>query len=240
MQAPQSMQTLLSMYSIWSSAWKHATGHTVTQSVKRHLSQLPVTMVGMSLLCPAKMRPSAHMAMRDDTNRRKGVRTMRAVQSWTTISRRVCLTATAMEPFLIAAVTGRALAASAARSGLPVVVLDCFADRDTRALARRCRSVVARQGLRFDARALLAAAAELAPSGRCAGLVCGSGFEGRTGLLGRLARGRRLYGGEPSVVAAVKDARRFLPLLDRLGISYPETRFTAPEPPPARPAPSAL
>src|SRR5438874_12619877 len=88
-----------------------------------------------------------------------------------------------------------------------VVVLDCFADRDTRGLARRCRSVVARQGLRFDARALLAAAAELAPWGRCAGLVYGSGFEGRTGLLGRLARGRRLYGNEPSVVAAGKDVR---------------------------------
>ena len=146
------------------------------------------------------------------------------------------MTGTAMEPFLIAAVTGRALAASAARSGVPVVVLDCFADRDTRGLARRCRSVVARQGLRFDTRALLAAAAELAPWGRCAGLVYGSGFEGRTGLLGRLARGRRLYGNEPSVVAAVKDVRRFLPLLDRLGIRYPETRFTAPPPPQARPA----
>src|ERR1041385_9570036 len=66
MQAPQSMQTLLSMYSIWSSPWKHATGQTVTQVLKRHPSQLPVTMVGMSLLYPAKMRPSAHMAMRDD------------------------------------------------------------------------------------------------------------------------------------------------------------------------------
>src|SRR5881396_1182102 len=70
MQAPQSMQTLLSMYSIWSSPWKHATGHTVTQSVKRHLSQLPVTMVGMSLLYPAKMWPSAHMAMRDEKSAR--------------------------------------------------------------------------------------------------------------------------------------------------------------------------
>src|SRR5881396_1182103 len=143
-------------------------------------------------------------------SRREYVRAMRAVESWTRISRCVCLTGTAMEPFLIAAVTGRALAASAARSGVPVVVLDCFADRDTRGLARRCR---------------------------CAGLVYGSGFEGRTGLLGRLARGRRLYGNEPSVVAAVKDVRRFLPLLDRLGIRYPETRFTAPPPPPSPPRP---
>src|SRR2546430_13691257 len=33
---------------------------------------------------------------------------------------------------------------------------------------------------RFDTRALLDAAAALAPPGRCAGLVYGSGFEGRT------------------------------------------------------------
>src|SRR2546430_14721110 len=123
-------------------------------------------------------------------SRREYVRAMRAVESWTRISRCVCLTGTAMEPFLIAAVTGRALAASAARSGVPVVVLDCFADRDTRGLARPCRSVAARQGLRFDARALLAAAAEPAPWGRCAGLGCGSGFEGPTGFPARAPRRR--------------------------------------------------
>jgi uncharacterized protein len=132
-------------------------------------------------------------------------------------------------PFLVAAVTGRALAASAARRRRPVVVVDCFGDRDTRALARDCRVVVARRGgVRFDTRALLDAAAALAPPGRCAGLVYGSGFEGRTKLLARLAAGRRLYGNDPAVVAAVKDPRRFVALLDRLGIDHPDTRGTAP------------
>jgi hypothetical protein len=32
------------MYSISSSAWKQSTGHTATQSVKRHLLQFSVTM----------------------------------------------------------------------------------------------------------------------------------------------------------------------------------------------------
>lgn len=135
------------------------------------------------------------------------------------------------EPFLVAAVTGRALAASAARGGHDVVVIDCFADRDLRALVRSCRPVVAKRGLRFDARALLAAAAELAPPGRCAGLVYGSGFEARVALLARLAAGRRLYGNEPDVVRAVKDPRRFIPLLDRLRIRHPATRRTAPPAP---------
>lgn len=132
------------------------------------------------------------------------------------------------QPFLVAAVTGRALAASAARRPRPVVVLDCFGDRDTRALAHDCRVVVAHRGLRFDARALLAAADALAPAGRCAGLVYGAGFEGRPGLLRRLAAGRRLYGNDPAVVAAVKDPDRFVPLLDQLGIDHPDTRRTAP------------
>lgn len=132
------------------------------------------------------------------------------------------------QSFLVVAVTGRALAASAARGGHDVVVLDCFADRDTRALARACRSVTAARAVRFDGRRLLAAAASLAPPDRSAGLVYGSGFEGRTRLLGHLAAGRPLCGNAPEVVAAVKDPERFFPLLDRLGIRHPETRLTAP------------
>lgn len=135
------------------------------------------------------------------------------------------------QPFLVVAVTGRALAASAARGGHGVVVVDCFADRDTRALARACHSVVAARGVRFDGRRLLAAAASLAPPDRSAGLVYGSGFEGRPRLLAQLAAGRRLCGNAADVVAAVKDPRQFFPLLDRLGIRHPESRFGAPASP---------
>jgi len=132
-------------------------------------------------------------------------------------------------PYLVVAITGRALAASAARGGHPVVVLDCFADRDTRALAVACRSVVAARRLRFDRRTLLKAGEELAPIP--AGLVPGSGFEGRTGLLARLARGRPLHGNRPDVVAAVRDPARFFRLLDQLGIPHPEVRLAPPSDP---------
>lgn len=128
-------------------------------------------------------------------------------------------------PFLIVAVTGRALAASAARGGHRAVVLDCFADRDTRGAVAACRAVVSTHGLRLDPRALLRAAQALAPRSP---LVYGSGFEGRTGLLGRLAAGRTLYGNRPEVVAAVRDPARFFPLLDRLGIMHPEIRRVRP------------
>jgi predicted ATP-grasp superfamily ATP-dependent carboligase len=132
---------------------------------------------------------------------------------------------------LVAAVTGRALAASATRGGHRVVVLDYFADRDTCALASACRSVVSPHGLRFDRWRLLADAEELAPPGRSAGLVYGSGFEGRIALLSRLAAGRRLFGNRPEVIAEVRDPMGFFPLLERLGIGHPEVRFLPPTDP---------
>ncbi|MDZ4864429.1 MAG: ATP-grasp domain-containing protein [Gemmatimonadota bacterium] len=133
--------------------------------------------------------------------------------------------------YLVAAVSGRALAQSAGRGGHRVAVLDYFADQDTRAAAEACRCVVAPHALRFDRRVLLAAAAELAPAAQSAGLVYGSGFEGRTALLGRLAQGRRMCGNTPEVVAAITDPRQFFPLLQRLGVSHPEVRFQVPPDP---------
>jgi len=130
-------------------------------------------------------------------------------------------------PYLIVAVTGRALAASAARGGYRVAVLDCFADRDTRALASVSRSVASPSGPLFDARALLRAADALGRQSS-GGLVYGSGFEGRTGLLARLADGRPLHGNPPEVVAAVRDPAAFFPLLQGLGIGHPEVRLAPP------------
>jgi predicted ATP-grasp superfamily ATP-dependent carboligase len=131
---------------------------------------------------------------------------------------------------LIVASSGRALAASAARRGLPVVVLDLYNDLDTRDLSLASRAVAGRNG-RFDSRLLLAAAAELSPVQRCAGLICGSGFEARTGLLKKLAEGRTLFGNGPDTVAMVKDPARFFSLLDRLGIAHPAVTLEPPRDP---------
>src|SRR5512134_1151452 len=132
------------------------------------------------------------------------------------------------EPLLIAAVTARPLAASAHRGGFAAAVLDLFADADTRALGYPCRNVCRDDALRFDTRRLLVAADELAPAGRCAGVVLGAGFEAETGLMARLAEGRRLLGNSPETVAAIKDPARFFRLLERLGVAHPETRLAPP------------
>jgi len=134
-------------------------------------------------------------------------------------------------PFLIVAVTGRALATSAARGGYPVVVLDCFADRDTRAVAAEAVAVAKPGTMHLDTAAVLRQARSLAPATHCAGLVVGSGFEKGGTFLSKLAAGRKLMGNPPRVVATVKDPRRFFPLLDRLGISHPEVRLTPPPDP---------
>ncbi len=131
-------------------------------------------------------------------------------------------------PLLVAAVSGRALAQSARRGGYRATVLDCFADRDTRAAAHQWRTVAAPGSLRLDRRALLDAAAELAPA---APLVYGSGFEARPGLLSRLAQQHEILGNPPAVVGSVKDPRRFFPLLDGLAIPHPEVRLDPPSSP---------
>jgi len=130
-------------------------------------------------------------------------------------------------PLLLVSVSGRALARSAAKGGLPVVVIDLFNDLDVRALAVASRSVAARSG-KFDSRRLLAAAQLLCPPDRCGGLVYGSGFEGRTKLLRNLAQGRTLFGNDPGTVTQLKDPVHFYALLDALGFAHPETRLDPP------------
>jgi predicted ATP-grasp superfamily ATP-dependent carboligase len=130
-------------------------------------------------------------------------------------------------PLLLVSASGRALARSAAKGALPVVVLDLFNDLDVRALAVASRSVAGRSG-KFDSRRLLAAAQFLCPAEQCGGLVYGSGFEGRTKLLGKLAQGRTLFGNDPGTVAKLKDPVHFFALLDALGFAHPETRLNPP------------
>jgi predicted ATP-grasp superfamily ATP-dependent carboligase len=134
------------------------------------------------------------------------------------------------QPYLVVSASGRALSRSAARHGIPVVVLDLFNDVDTRALALASRACAGRHG-RFHRTRLLQAVRELAPIGGYAGLVYGSGLEGRPALLQALSRQCVLLGNTPETVARAKDPEFFFPLLDRLGIPHPEVRMTVPRNP---------
>ncbi|MGQ9366469.1 ATP-grasp domain-containing protein [Azospirillum sp. ST 5-10] len=122
-------------------------------------------------------------------------------------------------PVIVCALAGRALAAAAVRAGRRPIVVDAFADADTRALAADCRRVA------FTGRALARAAARLPPD---VPVVYGSGFEGRPERLASLAAGRPLAGNPPDLVRAVRRPETLFPTLARLGIAHPETRRTPP------------
>ncbi len=132
--------------------------------------------------------------------------------------------------FLIAGLSGRALAAAAHRAGHRVNVVDLYDDEDLRTLARKSLKVKGDGGGGLDADSLIEAAGRLAPaeaSGECP-FVYGAGFEDRPELLEKLARGRRLYGNSPATVVRLKDPEHFFPLLGRLGFLHPEVRLTPP------------
>jgi uncharacterized protein len=132
---------------------------------------------------------------------------------------------------LIAAVSGRALAASARRGGYVPLVADFFADQDTVALAHahvRLKTDLARG---MDADELLDALEALAASKRPAGTVCGTGFEDRPELLARVAQRWGLLGNSPETVARMKDPLAFAALCAECGIPHPQTSLIRPADP---------
>lgn len=132
---------------------------------------------------------------------------------------------------LIAAASGRALAASAARAGYVPLVADAFGDQDTlAACGGHARVDLTKR--KVDGDALLAALDRLAGGRDCLGIVCGSGFESRTDLLVRLAQRWRLLGNDAQTVARIKDPMQFAALCRAADIPHPETSLA----PPADPA----
>jgi hypothetical protein len=128
-------------------------------------------------------------------------------------------------PVLVAALSGRSLAAAARRAGDRVVVLDLYGDADTGDLAEHCRRLPP-SPMGFYGDALIATVAELAPDMR--GLVYGAGFEHDADLLVSLAARLRLLGNAPETVAAAKDPIGFAALLARLGLPHPPTTTAPP------------
>src|SRR4029453_4068758 len=132
---------------------------------------------------------------------------------------------------LIAAVSGRQLAASARRAGLIPLVADFFADADTQELAHACCKLpgdIARDMTWRSLAPALHSLADAAPS-PVLGLVYASGFEDRTELLTLIGKRWPLLGNDAATVARIKAPESFFAVLDRLGIKHPPTTI---EPPP--------
>jgi uncharacterized protein len=123
---------------------------------------------------------------------------------------------------LIAGVTTRALAISAARSGYRVTAVDAFGDVDLRAVAEVI--TLGRNDGGYHPIRAAAAGAHVA-----AGMVAyTSNFENYPAAVADLASGRRLLGNRPEVLTRVRHPIELMRVLRRHGFRVPDTRAAAP------------
>jgi predicted ATP-grasp superfamily ATP-dependent carboligase len=125
---------------------------------------------------------------------------------------------------LIAGVTTRPFAVSAARAGYRVTAIDAFGDVDLRAVAE---VILARPTPGQSYSPIEAAAAGALVTAESAAYT--SNFENYPPAVIRLARGRRLLGNPAGTLARVRDPREVMNALRRHGLIAPETRSRAPE-----------
>jgi predicted ATP-grasp superfamily ATP-dependent carboligase len=137
------------------------------------------------------------------------------------------------EAVLIAAISGRALAASARRGDYLPLVADFFGDQDTLNAANAHIRLPGDLARGMDENALLSALEALSERrellGReLLGLVWGTGFEDRTEILKRLAERWRLLGNDAETVAKVKDPQTLCAICASLDIPFPELSLVQP------------
>ena len=124
---------------------------------------------------------------------------------------------------LIAAFSGRALAAAARRAGYAPLVADLFADEDTAGLAAGCARVKGNLADGFRAEDLLECLEALAARHPAPiGFVYGAGFEARPALLAEIGRRWPILGNVPDVLARLKEPETFAAACRKLGIPHPE------------------
>ena len=134
-------------------------------------------------------------------------------------------------PLLIAAISGRALAAAARCAGYRPFVADLFCDSDTVALSERAVRIPGSLQAGIDGRHLVATLTEMAGGEEPEALVYGSGFESRPELLDELARHFPLAGSPAGTVRRVKDPEILAADCTALGIPHPPFRWDAPPDP---------
>lgn len=132
---------------------------------------------------------------------------------------------------LIAAISGRALAAAARRAGYRPLVADLFCDIDTVALAERAVRIPGSLHGGIDEAGAMPALRELAAGEGPVAVVCGSGFERKPELVDEIARHFRLAGNTGKTIRRVKDPEVFAAECARLGIPHPEIRWSTPPDP---------
>jgi uncharacterized protein len=130
---------------------------------------------------------------------------------------------------LIAAVSGRALAAAARRAGLRPLVADLFNDSDTLALAERAIKLSGSLQEGIEEATLLAALVELAGNDEPAAVIYGSGFEANPGMIDAVSQRFAVAGNSARTVRLVKDPVRLQQMCTSIGIPHPPISFDVPD-----------
>ena len=129
-----------------------------------------------------------------------------------------------MTRVLLAGVSTRGFAESAARAGYEVVAVDGFGDLDLVACATQVH--VVRVGGRFSAVAAVAAVRDVS----CEAAVYVTSFENHPSAVRALAANRVLWGNPPAVLARARDPRRLARVVGNAGLPGPRVRLTRPGP----------
>lgn len=136
------------------------------------------------------------------------------------------------DTLLIAAISGRALAAAARRAGYRPLVADLFRDIDTVALAERAVKLPGSLHDGIAGKALIPALHELAGNEQPAALVLGSGFERHPDMVEELAdHFSPVAGCGGEAIRAAKDPDRLTAACAELGIPHPALSWTPPADP---------
>lgn len=134
-------------------------------------------------------------------------------------------------PLLIAAVSGRALAAAARRAGYRPFVADLFCDLDTVEMAEKAVQVPGALEGGLQAEGLAETLRALVGNEQPEALICASGFEEHPELIEQLAEAFSIAGASGEVVRRTKDPMALAAACAEVGIPFPETRYDRPADP---------
>ncbi len=134
---------------------------------------------------------------------------------------------------LIAAISGRALAAAARQAGYRPLVADFFCDTDTMALAERAVKLPGDLQNGIDGGRIIETLRQLADgdsanNDRRPTVVLGSGFERQPETVDGIARHFPLAGNSGATIRRIKDPQSFAADCEEFGIPHPEFRWDRP------------
>jgi predicted ATP-grasp superfamily ATP-dependent carboligase len=130
------------------------------------------------------------------------------------------VTASSKQTLVIAAIASRPYVKAAVDAGYEVIAIDCFADVDTRQLAK-CVYVVHQHNGQLNSGELLEIMANI-DLDRMVGFCYGAGLEKAPDVLNEISRYVSVLGNAPDVIKQCKIPGHFFKLCSHLAVPYPE------------------